>query len=367
VVGLVTTEMMKRFTRKEFLDALFGQYFERQDGFIMVKTMKHLDRRISTRYFPNVEILSKESYHQDQEVFFGVCPRETMKPDTTHIRFISALWAGLDLGPDGYSGNKTFFRGPAPAAKAVRSFPLPPSIVIESGWGMHLYWLLKDVWRIVDREQLEGLLEKISNYFQCDNQVGLDATLRLPGTFNCKIPGKSVPCDIKYLNTDFRYDLGDFDKLRLGTDIVQDQRNQTRSQETLTTEEDQALNGPRAYEVEEEHEDFSQELKQYMQTEPAKTKELFHGTANQDLHMNATDPAQQVSEPEDDDSSDIEPLLYESTSDHVENAKGLPSDDYAETLVDRIADRVVERLSEDLMDDLVDQIVEKLVKRLAPH
>ena len=64
--------MARKFSRKDFLEALYGEYFRKREGFIMVKTAKPLDPRVSTRYFPNLEILAKEQYQEDQNVFFGV-------------------------------------------------------------------------------------------------------------------------------------------------------------------------------------------------------------------------------------------------------------------------------------------------------
>ncbi len=207
---------MNKFTRKDFLETLFQDYFRSKEGFIAVKSLKNLDKRIGTRYFPNTELLSKEIYSSDQHVFFGCCPRESMKQDRQHVRYLVALWAGLDLGPEGYSGKQIYFFGHPQAAKAVRSFPLPPSIVVESGWGLHLYWLLREVTPIKDGAGIETLLTKINNYFQCKSPVDLNAFLRLPDTVNGKIPSHVVTCQVKYINSDFQYDLEDFENLNLG-------------------------------------------------------------------------------------------------------------------------------------------------------
>jgi hypothetical protein len=329
--------MMKRYSRKEFLIALFGDYFERQNGFVIVKSTKHLDRRVSTRYFPNVEILAKEHYLVDQDVYFGVCPRETMKPDRTHIRFVTALWAGLDLGSEGYSGKNVFFSGPASAAKAVRSFPLPPSIIVESGWGMHLYWLLRDVVEISDRDRVEELLRKISDYFQCTNHAGIDAMLRLPGTFNCKMVGKSVPCDIKYMNTDFSYGLEDFEQMHLGPDIVSKPKTQARDAEPIPPQDIVAQTTTRASSAAVEHARVRDDLKEYLFTEPDDENEM---------------------------ATDIQALFYESPQKSHDSDTPLLSDASAERIADQIVDKVVENLSKRLINELADEIVAKLAKKL---
>ena len=189
--------MRVEYTRKDFLEALFQRYFTKREGFIIVRAVRHLDHKVSTRFFPNIELLAREQYQEEQHIYFGVCPRESMKPDKRHIRYLVALWVGMDLTSEGYSGRNRFFFGHAQAAKAIRSFPLPPSIIVESGWGVHLYWLLKQVTEIEDPAPVETVLRKINGYFQCSTEVAIDSVLRLPGTVNCKHSSQCVECRIK--------------------------------------------------------------------------------------------------------------------------------------------------------------------------
>jgi hypothetical protein len=205
--------MIAKFTRKDFLEALFGQYYKEHRGFILVKSVKRGDPKMSTRYFPNIEILAKEHYGEERDVYFGICPRERMKAEKEHIHYLVALWADLDIGPEGHEDKQVYFEGPQQAAKAIRSFPRAPSIIVESGRGAHLYWLLKDVNEATDNEKLERILKSVSDHLQCDTDPNLDTVLRLPETVNTKIPGKPVNCDVKFINPNFRYSLQDFENL----------------------------------------------------------------------------------------------------------------------------------------------------------
>ena len=101
--------MAPKFTRKDFLEALFGYYYKEHRGFILVKSFRRGDSKMSTRYFPNIEILAKEQYGEDRDVYFGICPRERMKPEKEHILHITALWADMDIGAEGHSVGKIFF------------------------------------------------------------------------------------------------------------------------------------------------------------------------------------------------------------------------------------------------------------------
>jgi len=205
--------MAAKFTRKDFLEALFADYYKEHRGFILVKSLRRGDPKTSTRYFPNIEILAKEHYGDERDVYFGVCPRERMKAEKEHIHYLIALWADLDIGKEGHEDKKVFFEGPQKAARAIRSFPRAPSIIVESGRGAHLYWLLKQVEAITDHEKAEAILRNISQHLQCDTEIDLDTGLRLPETVNTKVPGKPVDCDVKFINTNFRYSLKDFQNL----------------------------------------------------------------------------------------------------------------------------------------------------------
>jgi hypothetical protein len=205
--------MISKFTRKDFLDALFSEYYKDHRGFILVKSFKRGDPKQSTRYFPNIEILAKEHYGEERDVYFGICPRERMKAEKEHIHYIVALWADLDIGQEGHEDKQKYFEGPQEAAKAIRSFPRAPSIIVESGRGAHLYWLLKQVTEVSDPDRIEKALRNINQYLNCDSDVSLETVLRLPETVNTKIPGKPVNCEVKFINTNFRYSIQDFENL----------------------------------------------------------------------------------------------------------------------------------------------------------
>jgi len=200
--------MVAKFTRKDFLEALFSDYYKEHRGFILVKSLRRGDPKMSTRYFPNIEILSKEHYGDERDVYFGIAPRERMKAEKEHIHYVVALWADLDIGKEGHEDKDLFFEGPQQAARAIRSFPRAPSLIVESGRGAHLYWLLKNVTQVEDADFVESLLKGISDHLRCETDVSLDCVFRLPETVNTKVPGKPVACDVKFINTNFRYDIG---------------------------------------------------------------------------------------------------------------------------------------------------------------
>lgn len=76
----------------------------------------------------------------------------------------------------------------------IRTMPLRPSIVVASGHGYHLYWLLRefvpcigDIWRQkVHEQELKSIQESLAHLGADDNVCDISRVLRVPGFFNLK-------------------------------------------------------------------------------------------------------------------------------------------------------------------------------------
>jgi hypothetical protein len=302
-------------SRKEFLEAIYHDYFSEHNGFIMVQSHRRLDAKKSARFFPNSESLIKEQYATDQNVFFGVCPRERMKPGVDNIKYISCLWAGLDLAPDGYSGGAGHFGSPAYAAKAVRSFPLPPSIIVESGWGLHLYWLLEKTIMVEDRKRVESLLKKINEYFQCKKEISLDSTLRLPDTINNKVANEPMECNVKYFNPQFAYTLDQLEQMDLKSLGV------TAS---VGARKKSADHGPMQATPQEEMEAGSESVVEVLEEYMSSDEPIYRGSRADSQAVEAVSP------------------------------------ETIEMIADKVADRVLGRLAGDVAEEIARRIMEKM-------
>ena len=202
-----------QFTRKDFLDAIFAQYYREHRGFIIVRVAKSHESKVSTRYFPNIDVLGREVYGDDCDVYFGICPRERMKPEKEHVKFILAIWGDIEIGSDAPDKARQFYPGPEQAAQAIRDFPFPPSITVNSGRGLHLYWLLDRVTEVADPVAVEETIRKVQAQLNCRMNPSLDALMRLPDTFDNKLAGALSPCRVKFINVNFRYSLEDFRRM----------------------------------------------------------------------------------------------------------------------------------------------------------
>jgi hypothetical protein len=90
-------------------------------------------------------------------------------------------------------------------------FKVPPSVVIDSGHGVHAYWLMREL--MAPMQHVQRFQQYLRTLFQA-NGWALDYThdpsrvLRVPGTTNWK--GTPVPVTILQWHPERRYDLQDF-------------------------------------------------------------------------------------------------------------------------------------------------------------
>ena len=198
--------------RTHFLQALFRDYYESFRGYILVRSVNDWKDESIPLFFPNTELAAKQSFDAGKEVFFGVCPRERMISGGEHIKYLVALWADLDIGAETHS-TRYCFKDAEQAAAAIRAFPREPSIIVNSGRGRHLYWLLESPQEIVDPKHLDKVLSTICLRIGCRPLTAPDTELRLPGTLNNKIAHKPVRCNVEALKPSLRYSLEDFEDL----------------------------------------------------------------------------------------------------------------------------------------------------------
>ena len=185
-------------------------------------------------------------YRHTREVYFGVAlqdqgralaiakrrrrgaSKSTVRGSEASATVLPALWVDLDVAGPGHSSDRL----PPDRASALgllEVVPKPPSIIVDSGGGLHVYWLLDKpliLKTAADRrgpkqlvQRLQGALrqEAAKHGWWVDNTASLAQLLRLPGTLNHKA-GKSRPVTVDHFPLapslgDFRYRPEDFDPL----------------------------------------------------------------------------------------------------------------------------------------------------------
>lgn len=101
---------------------------------------------------------------------------------------------------------------PAITLPRIADFPISPSLVVSSGHGVHVYWLLTEP--TTDVQAVNAIHRGIARQLKGDYLTAATA-LRLPGTMNTK-RGQCVPCEVLLSDWSRRYSLADFDSYQFG-------------------------------------------------------------------------------------------------------------------------------------------------------
>ncbi len=202
---------------KQFLLLLFRRHFKEKSAEQLIefrfihftgKTFSKFDRlsdiekSLLNEKWP---IKSQNGYN----VYFGVNPRGIEGRKTQNdIKDIVCLWLDIDA--------KNFNGGKEEARQRIDEFPLKPNILVDSGNGYHLYWILEEP--IINRSEEESIeLKQIMSGLAIalggDKQaINFDRVMRLPGTLNVKDPDAPRECRLIQINQDYFYSPGDFDQ-----------------------------------------------------------------------------------------------------------------------------------------------------------
>jgi archaellum biogenesis ATPase FlaH len=130
---------------------------------------------------------------------FGVATRNGQGGGKANIVNFPSVWADVD-----------FKDTPREiAVQKLKDFPFKPSIIVKSGGGVHLYWLLKEPAEKSDISAIEDVNHRIATALGGDhNSCDAARVLRVPGTKNRKYK-PARPCEVTQRN-DFYYNLDDF-------------------------------------------------------------------------------------------------------------------------------------------------------------
>lgn len=202
-------------TKKSFIEILFGKYFlEPYIGYIELRFIHKDSGKTFSKFVKYKDFFTDElkeeidRLNETNHVYFGVNPRPlSKKKKQDNIKNIICLWVDID--------GKDFENGKKEALLIIKSFPLKPTIIVDSGHGYHCYFILeKPIINITKEQRLEfkQILSGLINQLQGDRQaVNLDRVMRLPGTYNIKKEKKE--CKIVDVNNKF-YNLDDFNQFK---------------------------------------------------------------------------------------------------------------------------------------------------------
>ena len=164
-------------------------------------------------------------YGAKTNTFFGVGLRKNvlqnnLRGSENDILTITTLYADIDIRSNAHA-QTALPSSIDEATKFLNSLPLKPSILVNSGNGLHAYWLLDSPFKIHsarDKEHISAIFKGWSRFlgamakergWKLDNVSDLARVLRLPGSINHKLKNGSI-CEVLGCNRT-RYHLTKFE------------------------------------------------------------------------------------------------------------------------------------------------------------
>lgn len=218
-----TTRAHRIQTAEEFFADLFGDALspERRLSIFTVPALR-------TALFASAAEAAEYATAQaaGQETYFGlglVAGTPAGRGKAEDITAIGGLWADIDLAGPAHP------KGRLPAsideAKSILArMPIAPSLLVDSGHGLHPYWLFKEPWVFdspAERDRAARLAKGWHGRvcataealgWHLENLGDLARVLRVPGTINHKLPGQSATVRIIERKPEIRYNPDDFDE-----------------------------------------------------------------------------------------------------------------------------------------------------------
>lgn len=154
-------------------------------------------KSIFTRDADDIETFVSRHDKPGWSVYFGVATRSGQPGTVANCQELPAVWIDVD--------------GAKPV-DLVQGAYLPPSLIVDSGNGIHAYWLLNEPFEISEALDNDGhpavlVMQGLARIFAADRSVAdLARIMRLPGTTNSK--REPVTCTVLY-QSDVRYELDD--------------------------------------------------------------------------------------------------------------------------------------------------------------
>lgn len=211
----------------------FQEIFRSCVGWMYIWTLqdrKSYSVKIDEHLSENIENLARRLSGEQKDVYYsiGTVPapvqpnKRALENDTTSI---GCIWVDIDIESGMAHKAKNL---PTSIDEAMEVLPpeFPPSIIVHSGHGLHVYWLLKNPIYITNPEirnktitmvrKVQQLVRNNANKrgWKIDPTADLARVLRVPSTWNYKDKSNTVPCEI-IESSDIRYDSDVFANLQV--------------------------------------------------------------------------------------------------------------------------------------------------------
>lgn len=230
----------------EFLSNLFPT----EDGYLGITTMKK--KVVKTSHFPTTELEKAVLYAHQQaqngsDAYFSLglqpeLPDSNSRGKTDTVFVIPGFWLDIDIANHIAHSAKNLPLDYYEASKLLSAFPFLPTVIVSSGYGLHVYWLFI-IPRVFANESEKHEAIKLMKAFytymriearkhgwHLDNTTSLAQMLRVPYTFNYKNPEETRLVSIVEANYERRYSIQDLEQF-LGQSLQPDDDSDTTTKQ----------------------------------------------------------------------------------------------------------------------------------------
>ena len=156
-------------------------------------------------------------YHSVNPVNFE--PKDGKRGDELAVSYQTAIVVDIDIRSDAHKRNSSLLAADFDEAKSF--LPFMPSIIINSGYGLHAYYIWTEPLAVTDdnREEIKrrnnlllDVVRQRANGKKIDGVSDLTRILRTPGTFNYKLGKDNAPLCHIVENSGLRFSTAQIDE-----------------------------------------------------------------------------------------------------------------------------------------------------------
>ena len=193
----------------EFFTCLLDAPLSQERGEIEIRVFPN---RIGQQHFVKSEESAAEIAYvlcnQGIDVYFGVNSRMGRGGGKDNVHWVNAFHVEIDYGTLGHK-KESPHETREDALAAITAFPMEPSIIVHSGGGYHCYWVLLNPVKVmlIGLDNIESINRALSASLVGDTATDISRLLRVPGTFNLKIPDNPRPVTVEsYSGKRYQYE-----------------------------------------------------------------------------------------------------------------------------------------------------------------
>ena len=150
---------------------------------------------------------------QDCDVYFGVGLRKERlmkgRGESDDVLVLPGLYVDIDLKHQTHKAANLPETTEDARQLLADAIPLQPTVLVDSGHGLHGYWLFRELWILETAEERQAaahLLQRFQRTIQetakahgwhVDGTGDLARVLRIPGTYNHKVAGETREVTIR--------------------------------------------------------------------------------------------------------------------------------------------------------------------------